>query len=74
MNIQVEKIELIKRLADVNNKKTIEKIKAILMPKNGMDETERILANPRMIKKIKDARKEIKEGKGLKVDAQDLWK
>ena len=32
MNIQVEKIELIKRLTEVNNEAIIKKLKAILMP------------------------------------------
>jgi hypothetical protein len=74
MNIQVEKIELIKRIADVNNAAIIKKLKAILMPEKTQDETERLMANPELVKKIREARQEIKEGKGVKMDARDLWK
>ena len=74
MNIQLEKIELIKRLADVNNEVIINKIKAILMPEKKMDETDRLIANPDLVKKVREARKEIKEGKGVKMEVKDLWK
>ena len=74
MNIQLEKIELIKRLADVNNETIIKKIKAILIPGKKMDETERLISNPELVKKVREARKEIKEGKGVKMDVKDLWK
>jgi len=74
MNIQVEKIELIKRIADVNNEAIIKKLKAILMPEKKPDETERLMANPELVKKIREASQEIKDGKGIKMDAKDLWK
>ena len=74
MNIQLEKIELIKRLADVNNEEVIKQIKAILVPKKEADETARILSNPGMVKKLKESRREIKEGKGVKMDVKGLWK
>jgi len=75
MNIQFEKTELIKRLAEVNNKKIIEQLKAILMPEMGLpvDETERVLSNPELANKLKAARKHIKEGKGVKKDIAILW-
>ena len=74
MNIQVEKIELIKRLTDVNNEAIIKKLKAILMPEKKADETERLLSKPELVKKVREARKEIKEGKGVKMDVKNLWK
>jgi len=76
MNIQAEKIELIKRLAEVNNRKIIDILKAILMPetKARPDETSLILSNTELTKKIKEARNEIKQGKGVKVDVKGLWK
>ena len=74
MDIQMEKIELIKRLADVNNEAIIKKIKAILSSKPKTDEMERLIANPELVKKVKEARKEIREGKGVKMDVKDLWK
>jgi len=72
--MQVEKIELIKRLTEVNNEAIIKKLKAILMPGKKMDETERLMSKPELVKKVREARKEIKAGKGIKMDAKDLWK
>jgi len=37
------------------------------------DETERILANPAMVKRLNESRKQIEDGKGVKVPL-DLWK
>ena len=74
VHIQLEKIELIKRLADVNNEAVIKKVKAILVPDKRKDETARLMANPVLVKKVREARKEIKEGKGVKIDVKDLWK
>ena len=74
MNIQLEKIELIKRLTEVNNEAIIKKLKAILIPEKKVDETERLMASPELVKKVREARKEIKEGKGVKMDVKDLWK
>ena len=40
-----------------------------------MDETERILANPAMVKRLDESIKQIKEGKGIKVSMDDdIWK
>lgn len=74
MDIQLEKIELIKRLADVDSEAIINKVKAILMPDKKMDETERLMANPKLAKEVQQARKDIKDGKGVKIDLDDLWK
>ena len=74
MDIQVEKIELIKRLVEVNNEAVIKKLKAILIPEKKMDETERLMSNPELVKKVREGRKELREGKGVKMDIKDLWK
>ena len=74
MDIQLEKIQLIKILADVNNEAIIKKLKTILMPEKLQDETERIMENPELIKKIRDAREELREGKGVNIEIADLWK
>jgi len=52
----------------------LKKIKAILIPAKKADETDRLMANPEFVKKVRDARKEIKEGKGVKMEVKDLWK
>lgn len=74
MDIQLEKIELIKRIADVNNEAILKKIKAILSTDKKIDETQRLMSNPELVEKIREARKEIKDGKGVKLDVKDLWK
>lgn len=38
------------------------------------DETERLKANPYLVKKIKQSRKDMNEGKGIKMAMEDLWK
>ena len=73
MNIQVEKIELIKRLTEVNNEHIIKKLKAILIPEKKMDETERLMSKPELVKKVREARKEIKDGKGVKMDSFTIF-
>ncbi len=74
MDIQLEKIELIKRLADVDSEAIISKVKAILMPEKKGDETDRLMDNAELAKEVKQARKDIKDGKGVKIDLKDLWK
>ena len=74
MNIQLEKIELIKRLTEVNNEAIIKKLRAILIPEKKKDETARLMSNPELVKKVREAKKEIKDGKGVKMDVKDLWK
>ena len=76
MNIQAEKIELIRLITEINSEKALKKIKALLMSESKInnDETERILSNPAMVKRLEESRKQIKEGKGMKVNLDDIWK
>ncbi|MFA6245990.1 MAG: DUF2683 family protein [Mucilaginibacter sp.] len=39
-----------------------------------IDETEYINSSPEMIAKLKQAEKDIADGKGVKVDINNLWK
>jgi hypothetical protein len=39
-----------------------------------VDETERINANPYLVKKLKQGRKDLQNGKGTKIALEDLWK
>lgn len=41
---------------------------------NAIKETEYIMSSPGLVQCIKDAEKDIQEGKGKKLDIQDLWK
>jgi hypothetical protein len=55
MNIQAEKIELIKLIADIDSEKVLKKIKSVLKQKEKLDETDRILATPAMVKRLKES-------------------
>lgn len=74
MNIQAEKIELIKLIADIESEKVLRKIKTILASAKKEDETDRILSNPVMADRLRESRKQIKEGKGVKIGLDDIWK
>ena len=74
MNIQLEKIELIKRLADVESEAIINKLKAILEPSKKKDDTDYLMESPKMVQRIQEARQEIRDGKGVRIDIEDLWK
>ena len=40
-----------------------------------MDETDRILANPAMVKRLDESIQQIKDGKGIKISLDDdIWK
>ena len=41
---------------------------------NSLKETEYIMASPAMMQRIKDAEKEIQEGKGKAIPVEELWK
>lgn len=74
MDIQAEKIELIKLIADIQSEKVLKKIKGILKSEKKMDETDRILANPAMVKRLEESRQQFQDGKGVKISLDDLWK
>jgi len=74
MNIQAEKIELIKLIADVESEKVLKKIKGILKPKKEMDETKRILANQAMVKRLEESRQQYQDGKAVSIPLDELWK
>jgi len=74
MDIQSEKIELIKLIADTESKKVLKKIKSILKSDKKMDETDRIVANPAMVKRSEESRQHYKEGKTVKISMDDIEK
>jgi antitoxin YefM len=41
---------------------------------NSLVETEYIMSSPEMVRRIKDAEMNIREGKGKKIATTDLWK
>ena len=72
MDIQTEKLELMKILADVTNESIILKLKKILSLKK--DETQKIMENEYLYNKILQGIEDEKEGKGIKIELEDLWK
>lgn len=42
--------------------------------KEFQDETARIMANPYLVEKLTQSRQDMANGKGVKIDIEDLWK
>ena len=74
MNIQAEKIELIKQIVDIDSEQVLKKIKIALKTVKKASETERILSNPAMVKRLEESRQQIKKGKGVKITLDEIWK
>ncbi len=74
MNIQAEKIELIRLITEVNSEQLLKKIRGILTSQKQMDETDKIMSNPAMVKRLEESRQQMKEGMGKKVSLDDIWK
>jgi hypothetical protein len=74
MDIQAEKIELIKLIAETESEKVLKKIRGILKSEKKMDETDRILANPAMVKRLEESRQQFREGNIVKISLDDIWK
>ena len=75
MDLQAEKIELIKLIADIDSEKVLKKIKSILKQEKKMDETDRILANPAMVRRLEESIQQIIDGKGITISLDDdIWK
>ena len=68
MNIQSEKVELIRLITDINSEKILKEIRNILVP------VKKSKVSPAMTKRLTESRKQIKEGKGIKVKLDDIWK
>lgn len=74
MIIQAEKIELIKLITEIESEKVLKKIRKILASSKKSDETERILSNPAMAKRLTESRRPINEGRRVKISLDDIWK
>ncbi len=72
MNIQAEKIELIRLLTEINSEKILKKVRGVLTSAKKTDSTE--LSDSAMSKRLKESRKQISENKGVKVTLDDIWK
>ncbi len=74
MDIQAEKIELIKLITDIDSEKILKKIKNILKSEKKADETDHIFANPTMVSRLEESRQQFQDGKAVAVSLDDLWK
>ena len=74
MNIQAEKIELIRLLTEISSEKVLKKVRGILATAEKVGETEKRTLSPVMAKRLKESRKQISEGKGVKVSLDEIWK
>ncbi len=54
--------------------KTIMKALKIEFHAETMDDTDRILANPSMVKRLKESIEQVKAGKVTKIEPADIWK
>ena len=61
-------------IAHPANKEQLNAIKAIMRALKVDFKIEKNPYNPEFVAKIEQGRKEIKEGKGVKVKVEDLWK
>ncbi len=74
MNIQAEKIELIRLITEIESEKVLKKLKEILTAPNKSIKTKHDLENPIMTKRLEESKKQITEGKGVKVTLDEIWK
>jgi hypothetical protein len=71
MNIQSEKVELIRLITDIKSEKILKKVREVLVPSKKSDSAN---IAPAMAKRLNESRKQIKEGKGVKVTLDEIWK
>lgn len=69
----MEKLELIKLLADVNNDAVLKKIRDILQPDKTAVSDDKLQPNSEMVRKLREARLNINGGKGSSTNEEDLW-
>lgn len=72
MNIQAEKIELIRLITEINSEVLLKKIRKIVTIEKNDKKNDSF--SPAMIARIKESEKQIAEGKGIKVTLDDIWK
>jgi hypothetical protein len=73
MNIQAEKIELIRLITEIKSDKVLMKIREILAAGVEIDD-DTTLSESIMINRLNESRRQIEEGKGVKISLDDIWK
>ena len=74
MNIQSEKLELIKLITNIDNKKVISKLSKIIASAIILDSNKPTTINPAMEQRLSESKKQISEGKGIKITLDEIWK
>lgn len=69
-----KKIELVKLILETDSEQVLAKVKSILMPSKKMDETARILSNPKMEEKLNRSIRQANEGHLRSVSLDEIWK
>lgn len=75
MNIQAEKVELIRLITEIESAPLLKKIRKMI----AIEETEKVVKStndisPIMSKRLLESRKHMQQGKGVKVSLDDIWK
>lgn len=73
MDLQAEKLELVRLLLDTDNEKLLKKVKTLLT-REKMDETEYLMASEANRKKLLESIQQANEGKTTPIAIEDLWK
>ncbi len=73
MNIQAEKVELIKLITEIDSEQLLKKIRKVVSSFQNV-EAEKNAVGPVMTKRLKESKKQIEAGKGTKVSLDDIWK
>jgi len=61
-------------ITEIESEKVLQKVQSILTPSKKVDETERISSNPVMVRRIEESRQQIRDGKGVQIALDDIWK
>ena len=74
MDTKAEKLEIIRLITELDSECILKKIKGILSSASKADETERLMSNPAMMKRIENSQSEIAQGNGKSISLDDVWK
>ena len=73
MNIQAEKIELIRLITEIDSESLLKKIKAVVSAAK-LKKADGASLSPAMIKRLEESKRQAAEGKIMKVNLDDIWK
>ena len=74
MDIQADKIEIIKLIASSNSEQLIRQVKDLLVASKKQDKVSREAVSKKMATRLAESRQQIEVGKGVPVNLDDIWK